>query len=61
MKFSPLSVRAEWARFTAPWDTRLDRIIAIKVLPVHVADRPRIAGTMRALDNHRYPRPLCLS
>jgi serine/threonine protein kinase len=38
MKSSPALVRAGWVYRAR--DTRLDRIVAIKVLPTHLADRP---------------------
>jgi len=40
-EISPLSVRAAWRGFKAR-DTRLDRIVAIKVLPAHLADRAEL-------------------
>ncbi len=36
------SVPAAWARSTRPLDTRLDRTVAIKVLPEHVASDPEL-------------------
>ena len=55
---TPPSARAAWARSTKARDTRLDRTVAIKVLPEHVAADPdlkqrfeREANTISSL-NH---------
>ena len=42
MKSSASLARAAWARCTKPSDTRLDRTVAIKVLPEHVANDPNL-------------------
>jgi eukaryotic-like serine/threonine-protein kinase len=37
---SPLSVREEWERSIVPVTPRLDRSVAIKVLPAHLSSDP---------------------
>jgi hypothetical protein len=42
MKFSPLSVWVGWVKFTRPATLASMRVVAIKVLPDHLADRTEV-------------------
>ena len=42
---SPVSVRAPWVWYTSALDPRLDRQVAIKLLPARLGRRPTGAGT----------------
>ena len=48
MKSSPSSAKAAWARCIARRDTKLDREVAIKILPDAFAARCRAPGALRA-------------
>ncbi len=39
---APLGARVAWVKSTKAKDTRLDRTVAIKVLPSHVASHPEV-------------------
>ena len=53
------SARAVWVRSIAPVDTRLDRAVAIKILPAHLSDNPeakqRFDREARAVSSLNHP------